>query len=630
MKFHFSRTAVRAFLALSLLCLAGLLLWTGPASRPVLAGAAAVKPEPHRIDFATLPMIFEQNQGQSDSRVKFLARGQNYGLFLTPAEAVLSLRSSHTQASSPSDVIRMSLVGANATPRISGDSLLSGKSHYLIGSDRNRWVRDVPQYGRVRYDNVYPGIDLVYYGKQGQLEYDFEVAPGADPRQISVALQSSSAPVLASNGDLVLTSESGKVRLQAPQVYQKDGDRVIDIPARFSMQDGRVSFSLGSYDRRRALVIDPVLSYSSYLGGSGNESCSAILSTSVPPANCPAIAIDGSFNIYVAGSTTSTDFPAPSGGTSPSLNGVANVFIAKLDPTGKTLLFSTILGGSGTDTTAGLGTDSGFNVYVGGTTNSSDFPAVNGYQSGAPVSGNHVFVAKVDSTGSNILYSTYLAGNGIDTATGFTVDFSGKEYVTGTSTSPAFPTSGGFPTTSGAIQTTPLAANAFFVSKVDPTLTGNSSLAYSTYFGGGNPSNGTAVGGGIAVDTSNDVYFTGTTNFLHVGNASTDFPIVDAYQPCLDTQANPPPSPCPTATATDAFIAKLNPAAASGAQLLYSTYFGGSGADTGTGIAVDTSFAAYLTGSTASSDIALPSGITPFQSTLAGGIDAFAAKVGGT
>src|SRR5438067_668358 len=527
------------------------------------------------LDLSQLPLSFEQNQGQTDQRVRFLARGASYALFLTEERAVLTLRSREKRNS----VIRMQLAGANPVPAVSGSNQLPGKSNYFIGNDSTKWLRDIPQFARVRYQNIYPGIGLVYYGREGKLEYDFEVR-----------------------------------------------------------QDGKFGFELGAYDRRRTLIIDPVLTYSTYLGGSGDEACPAgarvlIAGVSSPPSGCPAVAIDASSNIYIAGSTTSIDFPVV---PTPPLQALAvapDIFVTKLNAAGSAIVFSTYLGGDGVDTSAGIAVDSAFNVVVSGTTASTNFPTsgTSAFQS-TPASANpHAFVSELVAAGNALSYSSYLSGNGAESARGLALDSRNKIYVIGTTTSTNVPdATHSFPATVGAIQTSSLAANQFFVSKIDPTLIGFPSLVYSTYFGGGNPSTGTVAGGGIAVDANSNVYITGGTNFLHTGSATTDFPIVNAYQGCLDT---PPTSTATTncstsVTAMDAFVAKINPTASSGAQLLYSTYLGGSGDDVGYGIAVDSGLSAYVTGSTASTDFIIPTGTTAFQGANGGGTDAFVGKLG--
>ncbi|HVO79688.1 MAG TPA: SBBP repeat-containing protein [Terriglobales bacterium] len=599
-----------------------------PPHPPALAAAStsALSAQRVRAAFSHLPLIFESNQGQSDRRVKFLARGSGYGLFLTGHEAVLSLQAGRPQDNRPSagsTVVRMALAGANSKAAVTGAELLPGKSNYFIGNNPAKWHRNIPQFARVRYREVYPGIDLVYYGSQGRLEYDFEVAPNADPGQIALRFQGPERLTLQPDGDLLLATSSGDVRLQAPRVYQRFGDGQRQVSGRFVLRaKNEAGFELGAYDHGRALIIDPVLTYASYLGGSADEACSAIIGVVTP--GCPAVAVDSALNVYIAGSTTSADFPIVPMDTCPPTNspaafqcalaGTANIFVTKFVPSSSppyAFAFSTYLGGDGIDTSAGVAVDSGFNVDVAGTTSSTNFPTMNAFQAPPVSAGNHVFVSRLSSDGSTLLYSTYLAGSGVDTATGLAVDFKSKIYVTGTTTSPAFPI-GDFPTTNGAFQTSPKAVNQFFFSKLDPTLIGAASLLYSSYLGGSTPSTGVTVGGGIAVDAVSpnpNVYITGGTDF-------TDMPLLNAFQSTVGG-------------GTDAFIGKFAPANATGAQELYLTYFGGDGDDQGNAIAVDATGNAYITGSTASvTGITPPSGITPFQPANAGGIDAFVTKFG--
>jgi hypothetical protein len=581
------------------------------------------------VDLGQLPLGFEPNQGQTDPEVKFLARGAGYGLLLTAHQAILTLRS---PARRPA-VVRMQLAGANPAAAATGTSQLPGKSNYFIGNNPARWHSGVPQFARVRYESVYPGVDLVYYGNQGQLEYDFEVAPGADPSQIGLRFYGQESTNLDDRGDLILASGGSEVRLKAPRIYQEFGPERRPVAGRFVLQqDGKVGFELAAYDRRRTLVIDPELTYSTYFGGSLAESCSAILGIASPPSGCPAIAIDPSSNIYIAGSTMSPDFPVvppvatPPSAFQPAIAAAPDVFVTKLNATGSAVLFSTYLGGDNVDTTGGVAVDTAFNVVVAGTTASSNFPTStsSAFQATPSNTNLHAFVSVLSSTGENLLYSTYLSGNGAESARGVALDPRNKIYVIGTTTSKDQPdATHSFPATLGAIQVASLGNSQFFVSKIDPTLIGFPSLAYSTYFGGGNPIDGLTLGGGIVVDANSNLYITGGTNFQHTGSPVTDFPILNAFQGCLDT---PPPSTTTTTTTncvtpaspipTDAFVAKINPAAAAGAQLLYSTYLGGTGNDAGFGIAVDSGLSAYITGSTASTDVTIPSSTTPLQRCL--------------
>ena len=585
-------------------------------------------PQQIRVAYSHLPLIFEPNQGQSDPRVRFLARGGGYGLFLTADEAVLELRHSPVSTQHSAQrvfLIRMALDGAKKDATVVGADQLPGKSNYFVGNDPAKWHSNVPQFARVRYQNIYPGIDLIYYGKQGRLEYDFEVAPGADPRRVVLQFHGADKLKLDADGNLRLALSAGDVRLEAPRVYQKIGEEQKPVAGRFALLGkDKVGFELGPYDRSRTLVIDPVLTYLSYLGGSGDEACSAPAIAGVVTPGCPAIAVDsapgvgGQGNMYVAGSTTSIDFPPapqPPAPFQPTLAGKANIFIAKFDPTGSSLLFSTYLGGDGVDTSAGVAVDSALNVYVAGTTTSTNFPttASNAFHSGSVPGGkNHVFVSQLKPDGSALLYSTYLLGNDTETATGLALDVQFKVYVSGTTTSTNPPTTALFPATIGAFQTCPGeksgncpagVTHQFFFSKLDPTLIGTASLVYSTYLGGSTP--GTSVtadetrGGGIAVDTNAstpNVYLTGGTNF-------TDMPVLNAFQG-------------KNGGGIDAWVAKFTPSNASGTQEIYLTYLGGTGDEIGNGVAVDSGGNAYITGSTTSTNITIPTGTTPFQKCL--------------
>ena len=604
--------AVAVLVALATVLMLGSRPGGDVASYVSTAKPASLSVVPVLAAYRRLPLIFEPNQGQSDPEVKFLAHGAGYGLFLTADEAVLTLRHAARapRASGPkSSVIRMTLQGASLNSVVNGAEELPGRSNYFIGDDPAKWHTDVPQFARVRYHGVYPGIDLAYYGKQGQLEYDFEAAPGSDPGKVMLHFQGAENLSIDAAGNLVLAVDDGQVTLQAPRVYQRYGDEERAVDGRFELRgkDG-AGFALGAYDQSRVLIIDPVLTYSTYLGGSGDEACTVILGAATGVAGCPAVAVDTSLNAYIAGSTMSADFPKAGTPFQAGLQGTANVFVAKFNNTANTLVFSTYLGGNTIDTTAGVAVDAGTNVIVAGNTTSSDFPTngTNAAFQATPLSThNHAFVSKLDSLGHTLLYSTYLSGNGVDTATGMALDLSGNAYVTGTTTSTELLT--GFPSTLGSIQPASRAASQFFLTKVNPALAGANSVPYSTYFGGSTPSTGETLGGGVAVDANSDVYITGGTNF-------TDMPVLNAFQGTLKG-------------GLDIFVAEINPAAVTGTQLLYSTYLGGTGDDIGYGVAVDSALSTYVTGSTTSIDFPA-AGTGVFQATPGGGTDAFLAKLG--
>ncbi len=570
-----------------------------------------------------LPLRFEPNEGQgnldpADSRARFVARGPGYGLFLGSDSATLTLLSrDRSRQNSPAqiDAVEMKLSGANQAPSLAALDLLPGKSNYLLGNDPHKWRTGVPQFARVRYENVYPGINLVFYGDQGQLEYDFQVAPGADPAQAELEFRGADEVQLEA-GALVIRTGQGRVSFQAPRVYQEIAGERRPVDGKFVLRGANCAgFAIGSYDRSRELIIDPILTFSTYFGGTGDE-------------RATSVAVDGTGNIYLAGSTTSSDLPTTLGTT---LKGAGpNVYVAKITPPlgspAATLDYVTYLGGNGQDIPAGIKVDGAGQTYVAGTTSSSNFPTTTtAYQpllAAANVGKQHVFVTQLRADATAPLYSTYLSGNGVDLATGMAINAGGDVFVTGTTTSDETSTSDQFPAVHlrQTYQSSSKAAPGlpqFFVTEVDPTAQGPGSIAYSTYFGGGTYSGAApiAVGGGIAVDTANNVYFTGTTSYIFagcVGCSATDFPILNAFQPCLDTA---PPSSvgtspsCSNTTAaeSDAFVAKLNVnlGIAQGSQLAWSTYLGGTGKDSSTGVALDSGAAnVYVVGTTNSSDIA--------------------------
>ncbi|TMG77584.1 MAG: hypothetical protein E6H80_00745, partial [Betaproteobacteria bacterium] len=406
---------------------------------PVVAAADARVSE----SYGRLPLHFEVNRGQTDKDVRFLARGPGYSLYLTAGEAVLVLakpnpdakrdaRSPQARREAPADVksiaLRMSLVGAARQPRVSGLEEQPGKANYFIGKDPAKWRTNIPTYATVHYREVYPGIDLVYYGNQRQLEYDFVVAPGADPKKIVLGFKGTDKLEVDAQGDLVLHAAGGVIRQQKPIIYQEiDGIRR-EIEGRYVRKGAnRVSFKLAAYDTSRPLMIDPALSYSTYLGGSGHDFGQGI-------------AVDAHGNAYVTGHTSSTNFPTTLGAFQIAFAGGSDAVVTKLNPDGSALVYSTYLGGSnggngtgGADTNegAGIAVDADGNAYVTGFTGANDFPTTPGAFQSAFAGGWDAFVTKLNPTGSALVYSTYLGGSFLDGGSGIAVDSNGNTYVTG-------------------------------------------------------------------------------------------------------------------------------------------------------------------------------------------------------
>jgi hypothetical protein len=558
-------------------------------------GAAAA-----REGYGKVPLSFEANQGQSDSRVRFLSRGNGYSLFLTSNEAVVVLRQSEADQSRndlrvartavgarhrKSAVVRMRLVNANPRPQAAGHDELPGKTHYFIGNDPARWRTNIPTYAKVRYEGVYPGIDLVYYGNQGWLEYDLVVAPRADPGVVALAFEGAREVRIDARGDLVLTVEGGEVRQHKPVVYQEVAGVKREVVGRYVMKGPcQVGFRVAAYDPSRPLIIDPVLVYSTYLGGSSVEVGHDI-------------AVDGAGRAYIAGVTGSTDFPTTAGafqttnGGGEQFNGDA--FVAKLNASGSGLVYATYLGGSADEQRVDVAIDETGNAYVTGDTTSTDFPTTAGAVQTTSAGDIDAFVTKLNATGSGLVYSTYLGGSSLDAGTGIAVDGGGNASVAG------FTLSTNFPTTAGAVQTTYGGGMAdAFVTRLNATGSG---LVYSTYLGGSDFD----TGFGIAVDGAGSAYVTGfarSTNFpTTAGAAQTTYAGGDA----------------------DAFVTKLNTA---GSGLVYSTYLGGSSDEVAEGIAVDGAGSAYATGGTASTDFSTTAGA--IQTTHGGGFtDAFVTKL---
>jgi hypothetical protein len=549
-----------------LLALAGM-----PGRRPNHAGA-----ERPRIDararageaYGKLPLSFEANQGQARAEVKFLSHGGGYALFLTASEAVLAMKKG---------VLRMRLLGSNSSVQATALEKLPGTVNYFIGNDPKKWRTNVPTYGKVEYRNIYPGVDLVYYGNQQQLEYDLVVGPGVDAGVARLGIGGANRIELDHLGDLELRTSAGTVRLRKPVAYQRTANGNRPVEARYARRGAdEIAFEIGAYDHTQPLIIDPVLVYSTYLGGSSDDTGSD------GPIN-GNIALDSAGNAYVSGYTSSTNFPTQDP-FQPSNGGMFNAFVTKLNPSGTVLVYSTYLGGRSDDLGGGITVDSMGNAYLTGQATSNNFPTTPGaFQTFKQSAGldTAAFVTELNSTGSMLLYSTYLSGSSSDFGFGIAVDSAGRASVTGQATST------NFPVTPGAPQATRGAEYNAFVTTL---AAGGGSLVFSTYLGGSGSF--LDMGVGIALDSSANIYVTGTTG-------SSNFPLVNPLQPAYGG-------------GFDAFVTKLNPLTST---LVYSTYLGGSKVDSGIGIAVDTTGSAYVTGYTSSTNFPTAN---PYQSSLLG------------
>ncbi len=654
----------------------------------------------HQIEaaYGRLPLQFEANQGQVDASVKFLARGRGYNLFLTSTEAVLVLSAATTEgmkalaageSSTARDelpaVLRLQFLGANPEPEVAGQEKLPGVVNYYLGHDPDRWRTGIPTFAQVKYQGVYPGVDVVFYGNGRQLEYDFVVAPAIDPSHITLGAQGADALAVDASGDLVLQVLGGAMRLRKPFIYQEVNGVRQQVGGGYVLKgEHQFGFQVAAYDASQPLIIDPVLEYSTYFGGSGAD-------------YGYGIAVDAAGSVYLTGATNSTDFPLVNPAQPDFGGGGVNcpsdmtpyrlcydAFVTKLNPLGSALVYSTYLGLPGDDEGRGIAVDAAGNAYMTGyiSLNSESLPdyyiyeyvlvvkldatgafsyvawfgnegsvgngiavdsAGRAYVTGEahgrdfpttpgaiqPTEGELIdgFVSVLDPTGSFLAYSTYLGGSGeycdvcYSVGYGIAVDNAGMIYVTGQ----AAPS---FPTTPNAYQSAFAGVWNAFVAKIDPSQSGAAGLVYATYLGG----EGNEFGKAIALDAAGKVYVTGSTQ-------SDDFPTTpgafdrtcgtDGICNATDNMVCDPvppghPDVCHLDSKADVFVAKMDLSRSGAASLAFATYIGGSGKDRGSSIAVDAAGNAYVTGSTVSPDFPMTS---PLQAIFGGNLDAFVLKL---
>lgn len=551
-------------------------------------------------NYGKLPLSFEPNQGQADSAVRFLSRGSGYTLFLTGNEAVMALRNSEKQ----NGFLKLKLVGANAAPQIAGQDQFEGKSNYLLGNDQSKWQTDVPTFGKVRYSEIWPGVDMVWYGNQRTLEYDFIVKPGVSHQQISLLFEGAESLRLDAEGNLLLKTKAGELTQKAPVVYQDTEQGRKTIAGKYLLKgQNEVGFEIGAYDASRPLVIDPQLLYSTYVGGNNSETAFGVAVTSNGQA-------------FITGGTFSVNFPVSTTADPEALIGADVAFVTKLNATGTNVIYSTILGGTcGLNGTCGLQpfggvavTSDGKAAITGGLVNDgnkSNYPVTdNAFQKNGVACigdcglrnarGNDIFVTMLNVQGNGLVYSTFYGGWSVlagylsnEAGNGIALDSSGRIYITGLTESNNLPMKNGFQNNPNSS----LGGDDAFIAVFNPFLSnGNDTLVYASYLGG----SGDEIGKGIAVDGAGNAYIGGETKS---DDLATKAPAGQSLPP-LRAQFQ--------GGTTDGFVAKIDPDASGASSLTYLTYFGGSGSDRVEGIAVDANQRAYITGATSSSPQTFP------------------------
>ncbi|MFX0205459.1 MAG: SBBP repeat-containing protein [Candidatus Hodarchaeota archaeon] len=545
-------------------------------------------------DYGKIPLYFIPNEGQVDEKALFYAKTSRYTLWLTEEglvfDSVKRIKKGENESrlqhpkdrNNPEgftferDVSRLVFLNSKKNPEVVPVDRTEHKVNYFIGKDKSKWRTGIQTSGAVLYKELYRDIDLRVYGIEKQIEYDFIVRPGGEVSDIGFEYRDVVRTEIDKDGNLVIETKFGELEHAKPKCYQVIGGEKVDVEARFKkIRTNTYGFNIAEYNRDYELIIDPmVLVYSTYLGGSDYD-CDG----------CRGIAVDLEGAAYVTGWTYSDDFPTqnPIQGTNA---GLSDIFITKVSSSGSELVYSTYLGGYYSDEGWGIAVDSQGAAYVAGSTSSDDFPIQNPLQ-GSRVVGDDIFITKVSSSGSELVYSTYLGGSGHDYGRGIAVDSQGAAYVTGWTSSADFPIQ-------NPIQGTNAGPYDVFIAKLSSS---GAALVYSTYLGGSERDWGMS----IAVDSQGAAYVTGWTD-------SADFPTQNPIQGS-------------NAAGNDIFITKVN---SSGSELVYSTYLGGSGSDDGRVIAVDLQGAAYVTGFTNSIDFPTQN---PIQGTNAGLSDIFITKV---
>ena len=595
----------------------------------------AAKSDVAQARIETLALFFEPNRGQASQTADFLGRAKGYTAYLRPSGLAVSMK---TSSAVNEAAFHLRLVDADTQAPASLGARLQGHSNYFVGSDPAQWLTHVPHHSAVSYEQIYPGIDIVYYGKEGWLEYDFRVAPHADTQAIRLRYEGVERIQIDQHGDLLVQVNGHELRQKRPVVYQEAEAGEQEIEARYKLlSNGDVGFDLAAYDANHPLIIDPVLEYSTYVGAGLTDGCGSIVADATGNAFVAAnrgsqvvvfkldaagsallyltelggsnaeetgcqgsnIAIDAAGNAYVTGETSSNDFPTTAGAFDRQANGGDDLFVVRLNPDGA-MAYGTYFGGSSGEDDPSVALGPQDSVYLVAETDSMNFPTTAGAYDTTFGGEADIIVAKLRLEGqgqADLLYSTYVGGSSNDEEPSLAVDPHGMVYVVAETELP-----GTFPTTPGAFDSSHNGEIDTVVFKVDPAGRGSQDLVYSTYFGGSGTDIRVSAGRGIALDVLGDVYIIGSTDSQNVPIPLTNGAFDRTFNGEVDT-----------------FIVKLRLGGQGANDLIFSTLIGGSGLDLGAGIFVDEARLIYFSADSDSENVPIPT-VRPLQATSAGGI----------
>lgn len=550
---------------------------------------SVLKKESQKSQNLYQPLVFIPNEGQIDARVRYYAPGKGCSFYFLADKIVFALTEvqpnilSAAQPHSRGTVLELSFVEASSEIKLENCQAGTGKVNYFIGNDPRKWHTKLPVYEKLAYRNVWPGIDLILYSENNQLKYDWYLQPGSRTETIQLHYDGAERLTMSEDGSLSIHYDGGCLTDARPTAYQEIDGQIITVACSFRLNSlgwGAADFGFqidGFYDPGYPLVIDPAVQYTTYLGGNDRDFCQSI-------------AADRDGNAYVAGQTTSANFPITPGAFDTTFHGFRDAFVTKLSPDGSSLIYSTYLGGINVNEGTGIAVDASGHAYATGHTNSPDFPVTPGAFQTTLGGQSDAFVTKLSADGSSLVYSTYLGGSLNDLAYGIAVNAAGSACVVGETNSTDFPV------TAGAFQTAlPSATSSGFAAMLSAD---GSSLFFATYLGGSTFNYATSV----ALDSASQAYVSGVTT-------SADFPVTAG---AFDTTFN---------GSEDTFVTKFS---ADGSSLIYSTYLGGSSFTQALGIAIDAEGSAYVTGRTGSIDFPTTPGA--FQTSLQGIYDAFITK----